>query len=115
MGTAGPGTPALHSSSETRNLIQRFTIHMDRRNIHPFSTMASSSATVFIPDPFHPAAEVYAEGRFKRVLRPGQDDLDRAACLAASDGIRALRIPDTPLDTNPDVQFSAWGNYRPRT
>jgi hypothetical protein len=53
---------------------------------------SSSTATVFIPDPFHPLAEAYAEERFYRVLRPEQDGLDRAACLAASDGIRALRL-----------------------
>jgi hypothetical protein len=69
------------------------------RGILLSTTMSSSStATVFIPDPFHPDAEAYAEKRFNSVLRTGHG-LDRSACLAASDGIRA------PLP----LQMRRWG------
>ncbi|ORY33066.1 putative phosphoglycerate dehydrogenase [Naematelia encephala] len=63
------------------------------------STPANLS-TVYLPSPFHPKAETYAETRFARVLRPGQDGLTADDCLAQADGIllRIANMGKTELD-----------------
>lgn len=55
----------------------------------------ASEATLYIPTPLHPRSEIYAEKRFKRVLRPGVDGWSREECIRECDAACESSRPST--------------------